>query len=78
MYKILKAEVSGEILNTEVEYDGIGKITVSHLRPADKEYVLANIVARGESELAKKVFTARNQEIKVELDKVAEPIALEL
>lgn len=68
MYKIISVEVKGDTLNTEVEYDGIGKVVVSHFMPESKEAVLANIEARGASELLKKTATTRNEAIKAELE----------
>ena len=73
MYKILSTKVSGEHLQTLVEYtfnDGSKQeIDVAHFQPKDKEQVIQDIKNRLVSEQRKVDAEKKNLMIKVDIDK---------
>ena len=66
-YKLILAQVSGETLETDVEYQFPDAtkmlVRVSHFMPADDAEVIRNIQQRGESEWVKRQATIRNEQI---------------
>jgi hypothetical protein len=72
--KINNTNIDGETLWTDITYtlkDGTEITTkVAHFQPQNEEEVLINILNRKVSEQAKYSAKAKNEEIKVELDKI--------
>lgn len=72
MYRLISVVVNEDTMETEVEYtmpDGsLKRVWVHHFRPQNDDAVVANIIARGESEQSKMDSEALNMQIKLKLE----------